>query len=72
MFRETDPPVSEDTDEPEPSPEQLTGEPLDSSEAELERTIGLAGGLTIGIGTMIQTVSAYLRLQAREVVKTQR
>ena len=29
------------------------GEPEDTGEGELERTIGLAGGLTIGIGTMI-------------------
>ena len=38
---------------PVSEPEALTGETTVHEDAELERTIGLVGGLTIGIGTMI-------------------
>jgi len=38
---------------PEPEPEAVTDEVTEHADAQLERTIGLTGGLAIGIGTMI-------------------
>jgi len=38
---------------PEPEPEAVTDEVTEHAAAQLERTIGLTGGLAIGIGTMI-------------------
>ncbi|CCQ36274.1 transport protein (probable substrate cationic amino acids) [Natronomonas moolapensis 8.8.11] len=38
---------------PEPDPDAVGGEATIHDDTELERTIGLAGGLAIGIGTMI-------------------